>query len=329
MGTSRPFPPLALGVAAALVVLPVGSAAQSTDPPEVEQPPLPDDPLTEAQFFTGDGHPATLDDVLAAARAGDVLFLGEFHTDRLAHALQFRIFRDLVEHQDPGDAPPRPLILSLEMFETDVQTVLDEYLAGFIREDHFLAASRPWRHYASDYRPLVELARERGIPVVAANAPRRYVSRVTREGPESLEDLPATAKAFLPPLPYQGPSPAYLEELRAVFASHGGEGSTESLPGNAVYSQALWDAGMAWSLASALQARPGALAVHLTGSFHVRNRTGLPEHLDRYRPGTRMVTVIMEPSEERSRVPDELLGTGDFLVLTNPRWSRPSPVPGS
>ena len=34
----------------------------------------------------------------------------------------------------------------------------------------------------TDYRPLVELARERGWLVVAANVPRRYASMVAAEG---------------------------------------------------------------------------------------------------------------------------------------------------
>lgn len=69
------------------------------------------------------------------------------------------------------------MVLSLEMFEADVQTVLDEYvLRRAIREQDMLQDARPWRNYAMDYRPLVEYCREQGIRVVAANAPRRYVS---------------------------------------------------------------------------------------------------------------------------------------------------------
>lgn len=96
-----------------------------------------------------------------------------------------------------------------------------------------------------------------------------------------------------------------------------------------MYAQALWDAGMAWSLASALQARPGALIVHLVGSFHVRNGTGTPEQLERYRPGTRTVTVIAEPVRNVRAFPLELVGAGDFIVLTDSMWTRPSPRPGS
>lgn len=317
--------PISTFALAALLAL-ASAAAEGQD--AQEPPPLPDDLASASRVYRADGASATLDDVLAAARAADVLFLGETHTDRLGHALQLNLFELLVERAAPDVQAKRPVVLSLEMFETDVQYILDEYLAGLIREDHFLNGSRPWQHYATDYRPLVELARERGLPVVAANAPRRYVNRVTREGPASLARLPAQAKAFLPPLPYEGPSPAYRAELQAVFSSHG-EGRSSDAPEHGVYAQALWDAGMAWSLASALQARPGALIVHLVGSFHVRNGTGTPEQLERYRPGTRTVTVIAEPVRNVRAFPLELVGAGDFIVLTDSMWTRPSPRPGS
>jgi uncharacterized iron-regulated protein len=83
----------------------------------------------------------------------------------------------------------RKAVLSLEMFERDVQTVINEYLKNQITETHFLAASRPWANYKTDYRPLVEFAKEKNLEVVAANAPRRYVNMVTRLGRASLDLL--------------------------------------------------------------------------------------------------------------------------------------------
>ncbi len=36
--------------------------------------------------------------------------------------------------------------------------------------------------HAQDYRPMVELCKAAGVPVVCANAPRRYVSIVGKRG---------------------------------------------------------------------------------------------------------------------------------------------------
>ena len=66
-------------------------------------------------------------------------------------------------------------------------------------ESVFLRSVRPLATYPTavrDGRVFVQL------PVVAANAPRRYVNLVGREGAAALERLSAEARRHLPPLPY-------------------------------------------------------------------------------------------------------------------------------
>ena len=262
-----------------------------------------------------------LDVLLAASTAVDAVLVGERHGDPGGHRFQADLFQALVRDGE------RPLVLSLEMFERDVQSVLDEYLGDLITEEHFLAASRPWGSYQRDYRPMVELAREEGIPVVAANAPRRYVNRVSRLGRDALADLPAAAREHLPPLPYPGPSEAYRAEwdaLMAEMAAAAGHPSARSMGDTALQAQALWDASMAHSMVEALDRQRGdALVVHLTGAFHVENRTGTPEALDHYRPGIRSLVVVIHPVADPHVPPseDQLRG-GDFVVLTQAQAGR-------
>lgn len=279
--------------------------------------------------FTGTGEPLSLRTALDSMAGADVIFLGESHDDPVTHALQEQILRAL--HAAPGN---RPTVLSLEMFETDVQGVLDEYLADLITEDHFLRSSRPWPNYGTDYRSLVEFAREERIPVLAANPPRRYVNLVAREGPSALEELPDAARAFLPPLPLAPPSDRYREAWNSLMggASHGTPGRPSSGPpahdpaspsaeppiSDGLWAQTLWDAGMAHSIAGALEAHPGARVVHLAGSFHVEGGTGIPEHLARYRPGVRTFTVVFRAVPPGSPfAPDEHGELGDVVVLTD------------
>ena len=171
------------------------------------------------RVFTGSGAPATLDDVVQAMEEAEAVLVGETHTDPVGHWVEAELFRRALERFRAGEegGALRPVALSLEMFETDVQGVLDEYLQGIITEEQFKDASRPWAHYDADYRPMVEMAREKGVPVIAANAPRRYVNRVSRLGREALGDLPAWSLAFLPPLPYPQPSEAYRAEWTALM----------------------------------------------------------------------------------------------------------------
>ena len=73
----------------------------------------------------------------------DIIFLGEVHDSREIHEAELSILAELAER--------------------DVQDVLDDYLEGNISEDEFLESARPWQNYHQDYRPLVELAKAKGI----------------------------------------------------------------------------------------------------------------------------------------------------------------------
>ena len=53
---------------------------------------------------------------------------------------------------------------------------------------------------------MVEVAKHEGLPVICANAPRRYVSLAGRSGRVALEQLSQESKQWLPPLPYKQPS---------------------------------------------------------------------------------------------------------------------------
>ena len=87
--------------------------------------------------------------------------------------------------------------------------------------------------------------------------------------------------------------------------------------GNALAAQALWDAAMGNAVATALSQRTNALVIHYAGSFHVEKGTGIPERVEEYRPGTRILTVVLQPTEDPSTwKDDDDKGLGDFVVLT-------------
>src|SRR4026207_940274 len=137
----------------------------------------------------------TIDKIVTDMADADVLFFGEEHNDSTGHYLENKIFRAL--HAQYADK----VVLSMEMFETDGQLGLNEYLTGFINEDRFSRDVRLWSNY-KDYRPMIEYAKQNKIPVIAANPPRRYANLVTRRGMRSLDSLSKDAKKYLPPLPY-------------------------------------------------------------------------------------------------------------------------------
>ncbi|MEM1115068.1 MAG: ChaN family lipoprotein, partial [Bacteroidota bacterium] len=208
------------------------------------------------------GERATMEAVCDRLPEADVVLLGETHGDATHHALEAWV---LSAAHEWAQADGRALVLGLEMVETDVQTPLDEYLAGLTRERDWLAAGRPWSNYETDYRPLVEFAREREVPVVGTNVPGRYASLVARRGMAVLDSLPEAARAWFPPLPITPASEAlataFGEAMSAMGGAHGGAHGGPSIE-NMLGAQNLRDATMAWTIADVLEARPGALVVH-------------------------------------------------------------------
>ena len=290
----------------------------------------------EYRVFTGTGGPATLDDVVAAMATHDVVFIGETHDDPTGHMLELKLLRRA--HGESG----RDVALSLEFFQRDVQPIVDEYLAGLITEQAFRTDSRPWPRYESDYRPLVEFAKDEGIPVIAANAPRRYANRVTREGREALNGLSGPARATLAPLPYGQPSAAYRDQWIAVISEvmrqdgmkcgqpipETGDGEPAAHPaapagahdnmGNQLHAQTLWDATMAYWISRHLETDPDALVLHMVGSFHVARGTGTPEHLEAYRPGGSRMIVMLRPVDDIDEFEAAPEGEwGDFVIQTD------------
>jgi uncharacterized iron-regulated protein len=295
--------------ALALALLPLAASAQ-TAPPSA---------AVSYRIYDAMGQPATLEQVLKAAIDSEVVFVGEIHNDPGAHQIELQLLQDTFARLAPSTNAPgnaRPLVLSMEMFERDVQTVLDEYLAGLIQERHFLAASRPWNNYQTDYRPLVEFANAHKLPVVAANAPERYVNRVGRLGRDALKALSPTALAWLAPLPYGAPSTAYTAKFNEVMTGgmqgQGAHGNPFLLD-----AQALRDATMAHSLALQLHKQKHVLVLHVNGSFHSASRLGTPEQLRALRPQTRMLVLTIVPAQANEQ-PDvkQLAGQGDFVFVT-------------
>jgi uncharacterized iron-regulated protein len=245
-----------------------------------------------------------------------VIFLGELHDDAVAHYLQNEIFRRAFEKY----GKERHVALSLEMFERDVQTIVDDYLNNLISENHFLASSRPWGNYQIDYRPLVEFAKANKLPVIAANAPRRYVNMVSRNGRAALNQLSKEAKHWLAPLPYNPASDAYAKKFNALM---GASGEAKMGLNNILDSQSLWDATMAFSIAEYLKRADDPLVVHLNGGFHTENRLGTPEHLLKYSKKAKFLVVTMRYEQDfQSFDKAKHTDLGDFVILTDAKVPR-------
>ncbi|MDR6944445.1 ChaN family lipoprotein [Mucilaginibacter pocheonensis] len=257
-------------------------------------------------YRTSTQKPVTITDIVDNAAKTDVLFFGEEHNDSTAHNLEYAIFKDLANKY------PHQTALSMEMFQTDCQLVLNEYLGDLIREKNLITEARAWPNY-NDYRPLVEFAKQNHLPVIAANAPSRYTSMVTHGGLASLQQLSAQAKTYLPPLPIDTATGAYYDKFVKTMGGH------EAMAGMQMYqSQNLWDATMAWSIAQFLKSHPGFKILQLNGGFHSEEKLGAVAQLKKYAPNARILTIAAYTDDNPDN-PDwtKFTGLADYIMLTH------------
>ena len=218
-------------------------------------------------------HKAFIDFEALLARLSDagMVFVGEQHDDPATHRMELAILEGLARRRDS-------VVVALEMFERDVQPALDSYLSGAASESDFLAASRPWKNYPSDYRPLVELARSRHWPVLASNVPRPLASLVSRGGLAALDTLaPGTRAQVATAL--DCPEDHYYDNFVKAMGDLSGHGPAAQpaedpkLRMTRMYqAQCIKDETMGESVARVW--RPGWLVVHYNGSFHSDFRLG-------------------------------------------------------
>ncbi len=215
----------------------------------------------------------------------DIIFFGEFHGNRTLHALQSEL-TDLLNQRR------KPLILSFEMFERDVQYILDLYLSGEMSEDDMLLNTRPWSNYYTDYRPLIEFARTHGLSVVAANIPRKYAGRVAREGMDFIRDLPPRERAFI-----AAKVNIWDDEYKKRFLATIAITTRHGMPGEASFYEKLYaaqcikDDTMAESIVTAHKNNPKHLIIHYNGDFHSQYHLGTVQRV-RYRIPKVRIAVI-------------------------------------
>jgi len=261
--------------------------------------------------------------VADVARA-DVVFVGEQHDDAGAHRLEQALLSGLQRRKVAAT-------VSLEMFERDVQGAVDRYLSGAIAEPQFLAESRPWPRYATDYRPLVELAKREGWGVVAANVPRRFASTVAKSGQTAIEQVAAPDRPLIAS-DLQCPHDAYFDRFVLAMSGHApadGNAQAPAPPSNEeqrasneryYWSQCLKDETMAESVARAVadRAGKGGPVVHITGAFHSDFGAGTAERTRRRLAGKRVAVITMVPVADLDAVAPggDDLKRADFLVYT-------------
>lgn len=262
------------------------------------------------------GKKVKVEDIVADLANYDALFFGEEHNDSIGHRLQTKIFQLMFESYG------EKIAVSMEMFDRDVQYIMDEYLKGIIKKSYFLKDSRKWKNY-KDYEPMVEFAKEKGLQVVCANAPFRYVNVATKKGLEGLQQLSDLAKKAMAPLPYNLADGAYKDKLNALMGHD--PSNPDSKPAyDMIPGQSLWDATMAYSVYEYLKANAGHKVLHLNGRFHTDEKFGIIQRLAEFDPNIKPLTISLEGSAEgypKVNI-DDYKHLGDYIIFTNPEVAK-------
>lgn len=250
------------------------------------------------QLYNQKGKMVTYKKLLEAAEKTDVVLFGEHHDNALVHWLQLELTKDL--------SGKKELVLGAEMLEADNQQQLNEYLQNEINQEAFDTVARLWPNYKTDYKPLVDFAKQKGIPFIATNIPRRYARLVHKKGFEGLDTLSAEEKTWIAPLPvaYDKNLPGYANMMN-MMRGHANE--------NFPKAQAIKDATMSHFIIK--YSKPNAVFIHYNGTYHSDNYEGINWYLKRERPEIKIVTIAAVSQKDISKLEEEHLQKADFILV--------------
>ncbi|NAW64667.1 ChaN family lipoprotein [Photobacterium halotolerans] len=208
----------------------------------------------------------------------DIVLVGEWHSHPGTHLLQARLLAALYANN------PR-LALSMEQFTRDKQQVVDQFLHGEIGEQVLIKQGNAWPNYESDYRPLVDFARQQQLDVIAANAPKSIVRCVGRYGADYLNRLPAAERKWVAQS-LTLKNDRYKEKFTESM-HHGDPAQSE----RQFAAQTSWDDTMAESMVNYLRAHPGHQIMHVAGRFHTAEGLGTASRILSRNPALKVVMV--------------------------------------
>jgi len=251
-------------------------------------------------IFDKNGKKTTYKKMVETAGKSQIVLFGEYHDNSIVHWLQLEFAKDLLSK--------KPIVMGAEMIESDNQAALNDYLQGIINDKQLDTLARLWRNYKTDYKPLVDFAKDKKLPFIATNIPRRFASLVYKGGLEVLENLPADEKLMMPPLPipYDKNLPGYVK-MMAEMGDHGGE--------NLPKAQAVKDATMAHFILKNL--KNGSIFLHFNGTYHSDNFDGINWYLKKGPAKPVIMTISTVSQMDVSTLEIENYNKADFIIVTD------------
>jgi uncharacterized iron-regulated protein len=231
-----------------------------------------------------------------------VLLLGEVHDNAKGHQLRYELLKRRVE------AGWRPAI-AMEQFDRENQDILTKAQAGCLDAACVIKVAGGPRWDWQLYYPLIQLALNNQLPLIAANLSRDDASRVVRDGVKATFD-PASITAYH----LDQPLPADIRsgQQREIETGHCGM-LPEMMVGGMVDAQVARDIWMAKLVREQLPRD----VVLIAGNGHVRKDIGVARWINTQQPKLTVRSEAFTEGEE---------GAGHYdVVHTLPPQKRSDP----
>ncbi|MEI6062514.1 MAG: ChaN family lipoprotein [Bacteroidota bacterium] len=262
------------------------------------------------RLFEKNGRNTSYKDLVKEASEADIVFFGELHDNPICHWLEYELTADLYAERGKN------LVLGAEMFESDNQLIVNEYIAGLVKEKTFEAEARLWPNYKTDYKRLLNFARDSSLAFIATDIPRRYAAMVNKGGFEALNTLDKSAYAFMAPLPvkYDSTLACYADMAKMMGDS------PAHVTANITRAQAMKDATMAYFIKQNYS--KGKTFLHFNGSYHSDRFQSIIWYLRQADPTLKIVTISSVEQADLDELKKESEGLADFIIVVPETMSK-------
>ncbi len=257
---------------------------------------------TEAyEIYNSKGKKVKYQKMIKSLKTCEFVFFGEYHDNPISHWLQLEVLKDL------HDEHSNNLVLAFEMFEQDQQLLLDAYVEAKIDAKVFEDSCRLWPNYHTDYKPLVDFARENNLKCVASNIPRRYASLLFKKGRQALDTLSAEEKSWIAPLDFVVDTTLSQYAKLQEMAMHGMGSFTEA--------QAIKDATMAHFSLKNMNEK--SVLYHINGAYHSDYHQSIIWYIKQNKPEANVVSITTVSQADVNKLDEENKGRADFIICVN------------
>ncbi|PHR50118.1 MAG: iron-regulated protein [Fluviicola sp.] len=257
--------------------------------------------LQAYQLFNKEGKKVDFEKMVSTLSEKDVILFGELHNDPISHWMQLELTKKMHEKGN--------IAMGGEMFEQDNQNAVNSYLSGALDDEGLDTVARLWTNYKTDYKPLLDYAKDNVINFIATNIPRRYASMVYKNGFEILDSLPKKEKEWIAPLPipYDPELPGY-KAMQTMMSDHANE--------NFPKAQAIKDATMAHFIYQRFK-RDNAMFIHYNGAYHSNNFEGIYWYLKQLQESLRIGTITTVLQENVNTLEKDNAAVADFILVVD------------